>query len=293
MKSKLTLIPVVLLSFFLANYLPQNPAIAETEGDAIESVTSAVGDTSQNALDWNGVYQGVLPCADCEGIKTTITLNQDLTFIKQVQYLGKDDKVVEKEGSFKWNETGNQITLEGITDAPSQFIVGENRLIQLDMNGDRISGELADKYILSKTDTEAHGEEETETEAQADSETEVEAMKENKITDVRWQLTEMIGKPVTKSENQRQPIFIMFNSEENRVNGFGGCNNFMGGFELKEGNRISFKQMASTMMACENLDTELSFMQTLEQIDNYTINDGILSLHKAKMSPLLKFQLAE
>lgn len=24
---------------------------------------------SQNALDWDGEYEGVLPCADCEGIK--------------------------------------------------------------------------------------------------------------------------------------------------------------------------------------------------------------------------------
>lgn len=276
MKSKLTIIPVALLTLFLANHFLQNPVTAQTQEDAIESmesITPAIGDTSQNALDWNGVYEGVLPCADCEGIKTTITLNQDLTFIKQIQYLGKDNEVLEIKGNFRWNETGSRITLKGITNAPNQFIVGENVLIQLDMKGDRISGELEDKYILTKTDTKA--------------------MKDEEITDKRWQLVEMMGKPVTRSENQREDIFIIFNSEENRVNGFGGCNNFMGGFELKEGNRISFKQMASTMMACENLDTELSFMRNLEQADNYTISEGILSLNKAKMSPLLRFKIAD
>ena len=283
MKSKLTIIPVALLSLFLANHFLQNPVNAHTHGDtnineqaaiALEnSITPAVGDTSQNALDWSGVYEGVLPCADCEGIKTTITLNQDLTFIKQVQYLGKNDQIFENKGTFQWNETGNRITLKGITEAPNQLIVGENMLILLDMKGDRISGKLADKYILTKTDTKA--------------------MKDVQITDRRWQLVEMMGKPVTKSENQREDIFIMFNSEENRVNGFAGCNNFMGSFEIQEGKRIRLTQMASTMMACENLDTELSFMGTLEQVDNYTVFDGILSLNKARMSPLLKFKIAE
>lgn len=270
MKDKLTVIPVAVLSLFIANHFLLNPVIAETQGSAIESTTPAVGDTSQNALDWNGVYEGILPCADCEGTKTTITLNQDLTFVKKVEYLGKDQEVFENQGTFKWNETGNRIILEGLEDTPNQFIVGENVLIQLDIQGNRITGEMADKYILTKTDTSA--------------------MEEEKITDRRWELIEMMGKPVTKTKHQREAIFINFNSQKNRVNGFAGCNNFMGGFEVKEGNRIKLSQMASTMMACDNLDVEGQFMTTLQQVDNYTIKDGILSLNKAKMSPLLKFK---
>ncbi|MTF39032.1 copper resistance protein NlpE N-terminal domain-containing protein [Cyanobacterium aponinum UTEX 3221] len=273
MKYKLILIPTVLLSLLIPNYFLSNSLKAQNSEDIMESVTPAIGDTSQNSLDWNGVYEGILPCASCEGIKTTIILNQDLTFVQQVQYLGIDERTWETKGTFQWNEAGNRITLQGIEQAPNQFIVGENRLIQLDMNGDRISGDLADKYILNKV-------------AQA-------SMTEDSLTDVRWQLTEMMGKPVTKSENQREPIFLIFNSEENRVNGFAGCNNFMGGFELKEGNRLTLKQMASTMMACENMETEISFLRTLEQVDNYTIKDGVLSLNKAKMSPLLVFTMAQ
>lgn len=276
MKHKLILIPTLLLSLLIPNYFLSNSLNAQNSEDIediMESVTPAIGDTSQNSLDWNGVYEGILPCASCEGIKTTIILNQDLTFVQQVQHLGIDERTWEKKGTFKWNEAGNRITLQGIEQAPNQFIVGENMLIQLDMNGDRISGDLADKYILNKV-------------AQA-------SMNEDSLTDIRWQLTEMMGKPVTKSENQREPIFLIFNSEENRVNGFAGCNNFMGGFEIKEGNRLMLKQMASTMMACENMETEISFLRTLEQVDNYTIKDGVLSLNKAKMSPLLIFKMAQ
>jgi copper homeostasis protein (lipoprotein) len=221
---------------------------------------------SANSLDWNGTYQGIVPCASCEGIKTTLVLNQDFSYVLSTQYLGKSEEIFEVKGTFKWNEAGNTITLDGIKDTPNQFFVGENTLIQLDMSGNRITGDLADKYMLSKVD-------------------------EMKVTmeNTRWELIEIMGKPVTKSETQREAIFMTFNAEKNSVNGFGGCNNFMGGFEIKEGNRIKLEQMASTMMACENMEMESTFMETLQQVDNYTMKDNVLSLNRAKMAPLLRF----
>jgi hypothetical protein len=53
-------------------------------------------------------------------------------------------------GSFAWNSDGNSITLIGIKNAPSVYYVGENKLMQADMDGKRISGALADKYVLIK-----------------------------------------------------------------------------------------------------------------------------------------------
>lgn len=38
----------------------------------------ATSDNSMTSVDWVGSYQGILPCADCEGIKTQIVLNKDL-----------------------------------------------------------------------------------------------------------------------------------------------------------------------------------------------------------------------
>src|SRR5690554_3245370 len=46
--------------------------------------------SAQNSLDWSGTYEGVLPCADCEGIKTTIVLNQDGTFTHTAEYINKN-----------------------------------------------------------------------------------------------------------------------------------------------------------------------------------------------------------
>lgn len=267
----------IVISLSLLTVLSLSPYISPSQAEmTMESeqttIPKTIGDSSANSLDWNGTYEGMTPCASCEGIKTTLTLNQDSSFIMSTQYIGKSEEVLEVKGTFKWNDAGNIISLDGIKDAPNQFLVGENMLFQLDMEGNRITGDLADKYILAKV-------QETE---KSDSE-------EVTLINTHWELTEIMGKPVTKAETQRKAIFIMFDSENKRVNGFGGCNNFMGGFEMKEGNRISFSQMASTMMACENMEMEASFMQTLQQVDNFAMKDNVLSLNKAKMSPLLKF----
>ncbi|AFL85694.1 putative lipoprotein NlpE involved in copper resistance [Belliella baltica DSM 15883] len=103
-----------------------------------------------NSLDYMGVYSGVLPCADCEGIETTIELGSGNSYVKKVIYLGKDNQqIVETGGTFTWNEAGNTITLNE-EDMPNQYFVGENILFHLDMEGNRITGELAEKYELRK-----------------------------------------------------------------------------------------------------------------------------------------------
>lgn len=126
----------------------------EIKTDSIVEVaveTPANSDNSQNSLDWAGTYKGVTPCADCEGIETEIVLNADLIFTLKAKYLGKGDgKIFQEAGSFVWDKTGGIISLEGLKGRPSQYKVGENRLIQLDMEGNVITGDLAEKYVLIK-----------------------------------------------------------------------------------------------------------------------------------------------
>jgi uncharacterized lipoprotein NlpE involved in copper resistance len=106
--------------------------------------------TSQNSLDYLGIYSGILPCADCEGIEVTLELGPGDSYIRKSTYLGKDDnQVFESSGTFSWNEAGNTITLLE-EEAPNQYFVGENVLFHLDMEGNRITGDLADNYKLIK-----------------------------------------------------------------------------------------------------------------------------------------------
>ncbi|MFU8831928.1 MAG: copper resistance protein NlpE N-terminal domain-containing protein, partial [Wenzhouxiangella sp.] len=41
------------------------------------SASPTPADSSRLSLDWVGTYSGVVPCASCPGIETSITLNDD------------------------------------------------------------------------------------------------------------------------------------------------------------------------------------------------------------------------
>jgi uncharacterized lipoprotein NlpE involved in copper resistance len=119
------------------------------ENSAVGAVDAA--HSSQNSLDWQGIYEGTIPCADCEGINVQITLNEDGTYQATYLYRGKikENTPLKVSGKFEWNESGSNIKLDS-KDIPPYYKVGENRLIQLDMAGKAITGELADMYILTK-----------------------------------------------------------------------------------------------------------------------------------------------
>ena len=102
--------------------------------------------TSRNALDWAGAYRGVIPCADCEGIETVVVLKSDGGYAAYTRRLGKDEGMSSRAGRFTWNDAGNAITLgDGV-----QYLVGEGHLTQLARDGGRITGALADRYVLTK-----------------------------------------------------------------------------------------------------------------------------------------------
>lgn len=133
-----------------ADPVSDSTAIAQpTAADSTSHVvTSAEGDTSENALDWNGTYEATVPCADCPGIKTSLTLNNDKTFSITEEYIDRNSKNQDK-GSFTWDTTGSIITLKGKT-ANYKYKVGENILIQLDMEGKEIDGPNKDLYVFKK-----------------------------------------------------------------------------------------------------------------------------------------------
>lgn len=103
---------------------------------------------SQNSVDWMGTYEAVLPCADCPGIKTVLILREDETFEMGSEYLERDTKF-EDEGTFEWQNNGSVVHLKG-KDTNVKLQVGENVLFQLDQQGNRITGDLAEHYIYKK-----------------------------------------------------------------------------------------------------------------------------------------------
>ncbi|MEX2593665.1 MAG: copper resistance protein NlpE N-terminal domain-containing protein [Anditalea sp.] len=68
-------------------------AASNSQEKAIAHEQNKYADNSRNTQDWGGTYEGVVPCADCEAIKTVLTLNENRTFILKTTYQGKDDQV--------------------------------------------------------------------------------------------------------------------------------------------------------------------------------------------------------
>lgn len=118
--------------------------------NASDSLTLAMDTThnSQNSLDWAGEYEATLPCADCPGIKTQLTLLQDSTFTLHSEYLEKNTHTDEK-GTLMWHDQGSVIHLNG-AETNLKFKVGENQLFLLDTAGQVDSGIHKEAYTFIK-----------------------------------------------------------------------------------------------------------------------------------------------
>jgi uncharacterized lipoprotein NlpE involved in copper resistance len=220
---------------------------------------------SGNALDWDGIYRGVLPCADCPGIQTTVYLNKDSSYRVRLKYLERENTGREYSGKFTWNAQGNSITLSqaGNSSQPVRYFVAENTLTQLDMAGNKITGPHAEDYILSKSNYA--------------------------IVEKYWKLTELYGKQVQTDSSFRNEPHIILKDRDNRVTGNGGCNSISGSFEVRGLNRISFSRMISTQMACPNMSVETQLLKALAEADHFDIAGDRLVLNKGR-TPLAGFR---
>jgi copper homeostasis protein (lipoprotein) len=242
---------------------------AEREAGAAETGEDAgpAGDSSRTALDWAGTYSGVLPCASCPGIDTRITLDEDGDFERSSLYIDEDPDRKTETGRFSWNTAGSRITLESADGGLQQYLVGENSLIQLDRNGERISGDLAGQYMLHKH------------------------INDPAIESRRWKLVELRGQPVAAGEGAEGAVLTL-RPEDGVASGNASCNTFSGSYAIKSGQRISFgRNMAVTMKACPDMSVESAFLEVLMQADNYAVGEGgALSLNRARMAPLARFE---
>lgn len=130
--------------------VPETPT--DTVPESVSGATHLTGDNSKTSVDWAGTYFATLPCGRCEGIEMWVTLNSDGTYALNTNYLGLNDALEEEfTGKFTWGQNGGIVTLEGLKGTyPGKFKVGENRIWYLDIDGNQMTGPLADQYILTK-----------------------------------------------------------------------------------------------------------------------------------------------
>jgi heat shock protein HslJ len=105
-----------------------------------------------------------------------------------------------------------------------------------------------------------------------------------------WKLTQVGDQVITTPEGARE-IHLVLHSENQRVSGFSGCNNMMGGYVL-EGDALRFAQMGGTMMACVDTGMELEkkFLSVFPQVAHWEIRGETLTLSDADRKRLAIFE---
>ena len=105
---------------------------------------------------WLGTYNGSLPCADCIGVKTTLALNKNSTYLMITQYLGKSEREYTEKGKLSWVDAHTLLLTSRDGNAKRYYQLGNNALTQLDDNAKLITGKQAERYTLRRQDITAN-----------------------------------------------------------------------------------------------------------------------------------------
>lgn len=150
--------------FLFSSLLSAIPAMAETDLEAQESFARARAKSPQKETDhaahenhtdksqeFHGVFYGYLPCNDCNGIKTTLSLKQKNIYLLVTQPAKESSREFYEKGKYSWNDENRTVVLtprKGGTSTRRYHIEDEGTLIQLNDDGIKM-----EDYVLQRSDT--------------------------------------------------------------------------------------------------------------------------------------------
>lgn len=143
---------LMLASMFLLMSCGQKQQAEEERAD-VEEFASIAKNTSEAAKkktsikEYEGIYSAIIPDASRQAVKVTISLSSN-EYTRSTLYIGQSTPKVEK-GIFFYSPSQNKVVL---TDAekPNQYEVSQNTLIQLGIDGTKVTGAEANNYILKR-----------------------------------------------------------------------------------------------------------------------------------------------
>ena len=109
-----------------------------------------------------------------------------------------------------------------------------------------------------------------------------------KLEGTYWKLVALTGKPVSDSATMKE-MYLIFKTEQSRVEGNAGCNGISGTYTLGNGNGISFSQMISTKMMCPGIEYETTFLRALSRVNHYHLKGDTLTLTRGTQRSEAKF----
>lgn len=105
---------------------------------------------AEKPTEWMGTYTGTLPCrADCEGLKTEITVNADSTYTLSSQAMGQENEPRVFNGKYHLQSSTGIITLDAEGDH-LKFKIEDGRLRKLDKFGEREQAGNEEQYLLNR-----------------------------------------------------------------------------------------------------------------------------------------------
>jgi len=220
-------------------------------------------------------FVGVIPCADCPGIRYQINLLPDHSYISRMTYLERKTEFAE-HGNWETADSGRTLVLHGQRGSREQFSLHDtDTLRKLDADGHAINSQL--NYDLKRSATFAP----IESQAKESAAVALEG------TD--WKLISLGETPIHSASKQQEPSLLLA-AENHRVSGSGGCNRLMGGYELS-GDQLTFSKMAGTMMACAGgMDTEKALLNALARVKKWKITGQSLELFDSHGRLLARFE---
>ena len=107
--------------------------------------------------DFHGVFYGFLPCDNCNGIKTTLSLKQNNYYLLVTQQAKESSREFFEKGKYIWDEENNVVTLtpRDANAQTKQYVIEEDGgvITLLNNDGKKFTGEQANRYILRRSDT--------------------------------------------------------------------------------------------------------------------------------------------
>lgn len=89
-----------------------------------------------------------------------------------------------------------------------------------------------------------------------------------------WNVVSVFNQPI--SETTEKAPFLIFDTKGNKISGNAGCNRLTGKLNINEDNRlsISIPPVATTRMACPDMETENNILSALSSVKTFGKLDG-------------------
>lgn len=137
---------LALVIVFVAGLTGHTVVHAETAGNT--GTKDQPSHPVQHRTNWPGVYFGFLPCDDCNGVKTSLALNANNSYILMTHYVGKSLREFTEKGKFTWADNDIIVLTPRKGSTTHHYFVGDDRLVEVDP----VSGKHSDTHILRRTD---------------------------------------------------------------------------------------------------------------------------------------------